>query len=429
MTVQHCTDGNCPCGLAGNCNNCGCASCSCKMQGQLLQPQNTDAMEQSEAQGEQDRGAPQAGGAAPGGEQEGTRSDDGQYHTYQFYGIRFEISAKYVPPLVPIGRGAFGIVCSARNAITGEEVAIKKIGNAFMDRTDAKRTLREILLLRHMNHPNVISIKDVIRPPRPSNFRDVYIVYELMPTDLHEVIRSGQAMDERHYKFILYQLLRGMKYIHSANILHRDLKPPNILIDGRCNVKITDFGLARTMLGEEDHMTEYVVTRYYRAPELLLNSQDYTAAIDVWSIGCIYMELVTGQILLPGRDYVDQLQKTTELIGTPNANDLGFVRSEDARRYILSLPHKPHRPFHQLFPMLSPSGADLVEQMLKFDPAQRISVNDALAHPYLAQYHEPIDEPVHQHPLQYDLSFEQEDYSIARIRQLIYEQSCAFNPV
>eukprot|EP00897_Mesotaenium_endlicherianum_P004607 jgi/Mesen1/4174/ME000219S03304 len=307
-----------------------------------------------------------------GGTVVGITSPDGKYVTYQFYGIRFEISSRYGTPIVPIGRGAFGIVCSARDLATGGEVAIKKIGNAFVDKTDAKRTLREILLLRHMDHPN---------------------------------------------------------YIHSAHVLHRDLKPPNILIDGRCNVKITDFGLSRTMLGEEDHMTEYVVTRYYRAPELLLNSQDYTAAIDVWSVGCIYMELVTGHILLPGRDYVDQLQKTTELIGTPTASDLSFLKSDDARRYILSLPPRPPRSFAELFPQLSATGADLVQRMLVFDPAKRISVTDALAHPYLAQYHEPADEPVHPRPLQYDLSFEQEDYSIQRIRQLIYEQACAFNPL
>ena len=116
-------------------------------------------------------------------------------------------------------------------------------------------------------------------------------------------------------QFILCQLLRGLKYIHSSSVLHRDLKPPNILIDGRCNVKITDFGLARTVLGLEDHMTEYVVTRYYRPPELLLNSPEYSGAVDVWSLGCIYMELVTREILLQGENSVDQLHKTTKVGG------------------------------------------------------------------------------------------------------------------
>eukprot|EP00270_Netrium_digitus_P011875 TRINITY_DN3798_c0_g1_i1.p1 TRINITY_DN3798_c0_g1~~TRINITY_DN3798_c0_g1_i1.p1 ORF type:complete len:397 (-),score=56.58 TRINITY_DN3798_c0_g1_i1:368-1558(-) len=391
--------------------------------GELLQPKGTETMNQD------DSTPPAEPEGFPTGTSDGVKVYDGRYTRYTFYGITFEVSSRYVPPIVPLGKGASGIVCSAVDAQTGDEVAIKKIGNAFQDKTDAKRTLREILLLRNMNHPNVIAIRDLIKPPRPNLFSDVYIVYELMPTDLHEVIRSKQQMDERHYKFILYQLLRGLNYIHSANVLHRDLKPPNILIDAKCNVKIADFGLARTKVGLEDHMTEYVVTRYYRAPELLLNCQDYTAAIDVWSVGCIYMELVTGEILLKGDNYVDQLRRTCKLIGTPSLDDLSFLRNENARQYILTdMPHLPKQSFQQLFPRLSPLGADLVERMLVFDPQKRITVEEALAHPYLGHYHRQSDEPVHENPFRYDLSFEQEDYSIAHIRQIIYEQACLFNP-
>lgn len=360
---------------------------------------------------------------------EGTLTYDGRYRRYSFYGIVFEVPIRYVP-LVPIGRGAYGIVCSARDEQTGEEVAIKKIGRAFADRTDAKRTLREIVLLRNMNHPNVIAIRDVIRPPNPEHFQDVYIVYEIMPTDLHEVIRSGQTMDERHYKFILFQLLRGIKYIHSASILHRDLKPPNILIDARCNVKITDFGLARTSVETTDHMTEYVVTRYYRAPELLVNNQQYEAAIDVWSVGLIYLELVTGSIVLKGDNYVDQLRKTCELIGSPSPSDVSFIVNEAARTFILTeLQGCPKRGLREVFPRLSEQAADLVERMLVFDPRQRITVSEALAHPYLSHYHKSNQDPPHPNPFEHDLSFEQEEYDIPRIRQLIYEQACAFNPV
>ncbi|CAI5972181.1 unnamed protein product [Closterium sp. NIES-64] len=485
---------------------------------------------------------------------EGTLTYDGRYRRYSFYGIIFEVPVRYVP-LVPIGRGAYGIVCSARDETTGEEVAIKKIGKAFNDRTDAKRTLREIVLLRNMNHPNVIAIKDIIRPPNPQSFQDVYIVYELMPTDLHEVIRSGQAMDERHYKFILFQLLRGTKYIHSANILHRDLKPPNILIDARCNIKITDFGLARTRVETTDHLTEYVVTRYYRAPELLVNNQQYSASIDVWSVALIYLELVLGHIVLKGDNYVDQLRKTCELIGSPSAEDASFIVNDAARTFLLSeLQGFPARNIRDVFPKLSEPAADLVQRMLVFDPRKRITVftpsylgspsppfahasfpttvdealthpylahyhrgrltttgggslpqgaahyhreqltttgssslpqgaahyhreqltttgssslpqgaahyhreqltntwptstrhipsppcvipylppacspTAALAHPYLAHYHKANQDPPHPNPFQYDLSFEQEEYDIPRIRQLIFEQACAFNP-
>ncbi|CAI0417125.1 unnamed protein product [Linum tenue] len=200
---------------------------------------------------------------------------------------------------------------AAVNSETQEEVAIKKIGNAFDNRIDAKRTLREIKLLRHMDHDNVIAIRDIIRPPKKEAFNDVYIVYELMDTDLHQIIRSGQALTDDHCQYFLYQLLRGLRYVHSANVLHRDLKPSNLLLNANCDLKIGDFGLARTT-SETDFMTEYVVTRWYRAPELLLNCSEYTAAIDIWSVGCILGEIMTQEPLFPGKDYVHQLRLITE---------------------------------------------------------------------------------------------------------------------
>ncbi|RHN60845.1 putative mitogen-activated protein kinase CMGC-MAPK family [Medicago truncatula] len=132
--------------------------------------------------------------------------------------------------------------------------------------------------------------------------------------------------------YFLYQLLRGLKYIHSANVLHRDLKPSNLLLNANCDLKICDFGLARTT-SETDFMTEYVVTRWYRAPELLLNCSEYTAAIDVWSVGCILMEIIRREPLFPGKDYVQQLALITELLGSPNEEDLGFLRSDNAKKF------------------------------------------------------------------------------------------------
>ncbi|KAK3227842.1 hypothetical protein Dsin_007704 [Dipteronia sinensis] len=226
----------------------------------------------------------------------GVPTHGGRYLQYNVYGNLFEVSRKYVPPMRPVGRGAYGIVCAAVNSETREEVAIKKIGNAFDNRIDAKRTLREIKLLRHLDHENVIAIKDIIRPPMKENFNDVYIVYELMDTDLHQIIRSHQDLTDDHCRYFLYQLLRGLKYVHSANVLHRDLKPSNLFMNANCDLKIGDFGLARTT-SETDFMTEYVVTRWYRAPELLLNCSEYTAAIDIWSVGCILGEVMTRQPL------------------------------------------------------------------------------------------------------------------------------------
>ncbi|KAJ0106334.1 hypothetical protein Patl1_17663 [Pistacia atlantica] len=268
----------------------------------------------------------------------GVLTHGGRYVQYNVYGNLFEVSSKYVPPYSTHRSSA------AVNSETHQEVAIKKIGNAFDNRIDAKRTLREIKLLRHMSHENVscvsfslpklhfwfmlqvdalrisqgairgavIAIKDIIRPPKKDTFNDVYIVYELMDTDLHQIIRSNQPLTDDHCQYFLYQLLRGLKYVHSASVLHRDLKPSNLLLNANCDLKIGDFGLARTT-SETDFMTEYVVTRWYRAPELLLNCTEYTAAIDIWSVGCILGEIMTREPLFPGKDYVHQLRLITEV--------------------------------------------------------------------------------------------------------------------
>ncbi|CAH9094431.1 unnamed protein product [Cuscuta europaea] len=302
----------------------------------------------------------------------GIPNHGGKYTQYNVLGNLFEVPSKYMPPIQPVGRGAYGLVCCASNSETKEKVAIKKIGNAFDNRIDAKRTLREIKLLSHMDHENVIKIKDIIRPPDREKFNDVYIVYELMDTDLHQIICSSQPLTEDHCQYFLYQLLRGLKYIHSANVLHRDLKPSNLLLDANCDLKICDFGLARTT-SEADYMTEYVVTRWYRAPELLLSCSEYTASIDIWSVGCILMEIIKREPLFPGRDYVQQLTLINELLGTPEDSDLGFLRSDSARKYVKQLPHVPKQPFSKMFPDMPPLAIDLAEKMLLFDPTKRIT--------------------------------------------------------
>ncbi|KAG5038518.1 hypothetical protein JHK82_019343 [Glycine max] len=371
-----------------------------------------------------------------------TLSHGGRFIQYNIFGNIFEVTAKYKPPIMPIGKGAYGIVCSALNSETNEHVAIKKIANAFDNKIDAKRTLREIKLLRHMDHENVklnkgdnklqlklpscrmvVAIRDIVPPPQREIFNDVYIAYELMDTDLHQIIRSNQALSEEHCQYFLYQILRGLKYIHSANVLHRDLKPSNLLLNANCDLKICDFGLAR-VTSETDFMTEYVVTRWYRAPELLLNSSDYTAAIDVWSVGCIFMELMDRKPLFPGRDHVHQLRLLMELIGTPSEADLGFL-NENAKRYIRQLPLYRRQSFQEKFPHVHPEAIDLVEKMLTFDPRKRITVEDALAHPYLTSLHDISDEPVCLTPFSFD--FEQHALTEEQMKELIYREALAFN--
>ncbi|XP_031100948.1 mitogen-activated protein kinase 3-like [Ipomoea triloba] len=359
-----------------------------------------------------------------GGDFLAVQTHGGQYVQYDIFGNLFEVTSKYAPPITPIGRGAYGIVCSALNAETNEMVAIKKIADAFDNYMDAKRTLREIKLLRHLEHENVIAIKDVIPPPLRREFNDVYIATELMDTDLHQIIRSNQGLSEEHCQYFLYQILRGLKYIHSANVIHRDLKPSNLLLNSNCDLKICDFGLARTNLDNE-FMTEYVVTRWYRAPELLLNSSDYTAAIDVWSVGCIFMELMNRKPLFQGKDHVHQMRLITELLGTPTDSDLGSIQNENARRYIRQLPLRPRQQLANVFPHVHPLAIDLVDKMLTFNPSKRITVEEALAHPYLAQLHDKSDEPICPVPF---TDFEKQAYGEEQIKDMIYQEALAMNP-
>ncbi|KAK4429698.1 Mitogen-activated protein kinaseD5 [Sesamum alatum] len=228
------------------------------------------------------------------------------------------------------------------------------------------------------------------------------------------------------WQYFLYQILRGLKYIHSANVLHRDLKPSNLLLNANCDLKICDFGLAR-VTSETDFMTEYVVTRWYRAPELLLNSSDYTAAIDVWSVGCIFMELMDRKPLFPGRDHVHQLRLLMEELLPLEADwhpllrlKLGFL-NENAKRYIRQLPPYRRQSFTEKFPQVHPLAIDLVEKMLTFDPRQRITVEDALAHPYLNSLHDISDEPVCTTPFNFD--FEQHALTEEQMKELIYREA------
>ncbi|KAL4448281.1 hypothetical protein ABPG75_005500 [Micractinium tetrahymenae] len=337
---------------------------------------------------------------------------------YQVWRTNFEIDQKYVP-IKAIGKGAYGVVCSAKNAETGEKVAIKKITNAFENLVDARRTLREMKLLRYLRHENVIAVRDIMRPAS-QDYNDVYIVYELMDTDLHQIIRSSQPLSDDHFQYFIYQILRGLKYIHSASVLHRDLKPSNLLLNATCDLKICDFGLARTSTENHNFMTEYVVTRWYRAPELLLSCDSYDAGIDVWSVGCILAELLQRRPLFPGKDYIDQLKLIIKTLGTPSDEELGFISAPKARAYIKALATVERADLSKLFPGASPLAVDLLGRMLQFDPRRRISVEQALAHPWLAQLHDEGAEPAAPGVFKFD--FEEQDLDEAAVRRMVWEE-------
>ncbi|XP_019640533.1 PREDICTED: putative serine/threonine-protein kinase C05D10.2 [Branchiostoma belcheri] len=227
-------------------------------------------------------------------------------------------------------RQAYGIVWKAIDRKTGEVVALKKIFDAFRNRTDAQRTFREIAFLQEFgDHPNIIKLHNVIKA---ENDKDIYLVFEFMDTDLHNVIKKGSILKDIHKRYIMYQLLKAMKYMHSGNVIHRDQKPSNILLDSDCFVKIADFGLARSITQlEEDTtdpaLTEYVATRWYRAPEILLACQRYTKGVDMWSVGCILGELLIGKPLFPGSSTINQIEKIMASIEPPNRQDVSSIQS------------------------------------------------------------------------------------------------------
>ncbi|KAG9449741.1 hypothetical protein H6P81_009706 [Aristolochia fimbriata] len=345
-------------------------------------------------------------------------------HYYSMWQTLFEVDTKYVP-IKPIGRGAYGIVCSSVNRETNEKVAIKKIHNAFENRVDALRTLRELKLLRDLRHENVIALKDIMMPAHRRSFNDVYLVYELMDTDLHNIIKSSQALTNDHCQYFLFQLLRGLKYLHSANILHRDLKPGNLLVNANCDLKICDFGLARTSSGKGQFMTEYVVTRWYRAPELLLCCDNYGTSIDVWSVGCIFAELLGRKAIFPGNDCLDQLKRIVSILGSMPESDLEFIDNPKARKYIKGLPYSSGTPFVRLYPNANPLALDLLQKMLVFDPSKRISVTEALMHPYMSPLYDPNADPPAQVPIDLDID---EDLSEETIRDLMWLEMLHYHP-
>ncbi|XP_025154225.1 mitogen-activated protein kinase p38b isoform X2 [Harpegnathos saltator] len=368
-----------------------------------------------------------------------------QFHKIEINRTEWEVPERY-QMLTPVGSGAYGQVCSAVDTTTGQKVAIKKLARPFQSAVHAKRTYRELRMLKHMNHENVIGLLDVFHPSLSlEDFQNVYLVTHLMGADLNNIVRTQKLSDD-HVQFLVYQILRGLKYIHSAGIIHRDLKPSNIAVNEDCELKILDFGLARPT---EHEMTGYVATRWYRAPEIMLNWMHYNQTVDIWSVGCIMAELLTGRTLFPGTDHIHQLNLIMEILGTPRDEFMKKISSESARNYIQSLPPLKKKNFKDVFRGANPLAGrkqiipnryvlsraqcvadarapiNLLELMLELDAEKRITAEQALAHPYLAQYADPTDEPV---SLPYDQSFEDMDLPVEKWKELVYHEVVNFTP-
>ena len=211
-----------------------------------------------------------------------------------------------------------------------------------------------------------------------------------METDLHTVIRAN-ILEPIHKQFIMYQLLKALKFIHSAGIIHRDLKPSNILINSDSYIKVCDFGLARcitTATGKDVIMTDYVATRWYRAPEILLGSTKYGIQADMWSVGCIFGELLGGKPMFPGTSTLSQINKVLEVTGKPNKEDIHSIHSELAQTMLETIVVNKVKSLKNLYPKATPIELDLLSKLLQFNPNKRINVIQALEHPYVSDFHD-----------------------------------------
>ena len=282
-----------------------------------------------------------------------------------------------------LGKGAYGIVWAATEKRTGRRVALKKCFDAFRNGTDAQRTYREIMYLQQLaGHDSIIRMQHVIRA---ENNRDIYLTFDHLETDLHAVIRAN-ILEEIHKKYIIYQLLKALKFMHSGELLHRDIKPSNLLLNSDCKAKLCDFGLCRSV-GASPHeqnntvpvLTDYVATRWYRAPEILLGSTLYSKGVDMWAVGCILGEMLLGKPLFPGSSTLDQLQKVMHVTGFPSPEAVGNLRSPFAKAMLEQAANSGQPSQHGgrgvglrgLIPNQSPEAFDLLESCLQFDPLRR----------------------------------------------------------
>lgn len=218
-----------------------------------------------------------------------------------------------------------------------------------------------------------------------------------------------------------------MKFLHSAKIVHRDLKPSNLLATERTEVKICDFGLSRLINNDQNdknasqNYTEYVVTRYYRAPEIMLSSHEYSKAVDIWSLGCTLAELLTRKILFKAQDYIQQIKLIMDTLGKPDSEQLQFITNTNARKFVDSLPNKPAVSVKKFMKYENPLALDLLDKMLYIDPRKRYSAEECLNHPYFENLHEEADEPVFEGEI--DFSFENDSkLKLDEIRGYILEE-------
>lgn len=279
--------------------------------------------------------------------------------------------------LEKVGEGTYGVVYKAKDKKTGELLALKKIRLEAEDEGIPSTAIREISLLKQLQHPNIVRLFDVIHTDKK-----LTLVFEFLDQDLKKYLDAcGDAgLETFTIKSFLFQLLRGIAYCHEHRVLHRDLKPQNLLINMGGELKLADFGLARAFGIPVRNYTHEVVTLWYRAPDVLMGSRKYSTSVDMWSVGCIFAEMVNGRPLFPGSSDADQLMKIFKIMGTPNPESWPSMR--DLPEYKENFPVYPGVNLKKMVRRLDSVGLDLLQRTLEYDPMKRISAEQALHHSY-----------------------------------------------
>ncbi|CAB3400662.1 unnamed protein product [Caenorhabditis bovis] len=320
--------------------------------------------------------------------------------------FQLERAAETYEPVRNIGSGAFGIVCEAIETSSKDKVAIKKIGHASATPTLARRTLREIRVLRFIDHPNIVNLRDIFRTKGPLG-TDVYLVMDLMEGNLHHLIYGEpEPLDENLIVDFLVQLLRGLQYLHAASIAHRDLKPSNLLVNSDGVLRIADFGMAKLAEVErrtddpDEHcfyMTQHVATLPYRAPELLFVMPEHSTAVDMWAVGCIFAEMVLKRELFGGRSVQNQIKFLLQVFGRPSQKIIDKIRCDRTKKLIEDFSLEVDLTWEELLFCKTRGNnqiffdcceaVDFIKKLLRVDAFERMKVNEAVTHPYIKRFY------------------------------------------
>eukprot|EP01023_Acetabularia_acetabulum_P031825 TRINITY_DN29779_c0_g1_i6.p2 TRINITY_DN29779_c0_g1~~TRINITY_DN29779_c0_g1_i6.p2 ORF type:complete len:360 (-),score=54.06 TRINITY_DN29779_c0_g1_i6:419-1498(-) len=276
-----------------------------------------------------------------------------------------------------VGNGSFGVVYQATCLETAEKVAIKKVLQ------DKRFKNRELQMMRILHHPNIVQLRQFFYNKDFEENTYLHLVLELVPDTVYHVIkhynRNHQQIPLIIIKLYIYQLARALNYIHKKGICHRDIKPQNLLVDPSMHtLKLCDFGSAKVLSRGEPNIS-YICSRYYRAPELIFGASEYTTAIDIWSTGCVFGELLLGQPLFPGDSSVDQLVEIIKILGTPLKEEVAAMnpQQKDYR-----FPQIKSHPWQRVFRRLSSDGLDLIQGIFQYNPSKRLTAVQIMAHPF-----------------------------------------------